>query len=287
MRPARRDPELRAAAARRRPSEGGRHLDDRDSDPGVTRCEVGDEPESLMCRRGLLGRRPRSRRILTSCFVEGLESPECRPAEKRRIESKEGVLGRCPYERDDALLDAVQQGILLCLVEAVYLVEEQDRPDVPRRRGSSWRLPAPRGRPSPRRRRPKARGSGAWCALQRGVRRTSCPSRAVRRRPQRTAGPPRRASARARQVQEVALADHVVEPGRAHPCGKGRAPRQLLLDGRVEQAARLTGLSTLGASTGSGRSSRWAHRPPTVTEEGINVKADGGISRAAAPSADM
>ena len=44
-----------------------------------------------------------------------------------RVDLEVGVLGRRPDERDQALLDGGQQRVLLRLVEAVDLVEEEHR----------------------------------------------------------------------------------------------------------------------------------------------------------------
>ena len=57
---------------------------------------------------------------------ERLEAEEGRAAEQRRVDLEEGVLGRRPDEGEQAVLDGGQEGVLLALVEAVHLVEEED-----------------------------------------------------------------------------------------------------------------------------------------------------------------
>ena len=59
--------------------------------------------------------------------VERLEPEEGRAAEQRRVDLEVRVLGGGADEGEEAALDAGQQGVLLGLVEAVDLVEEEDR----------------------------------------------------------------------------------------------------------------------------------------------------------------
>ena len=58
---------------------------------------------------------------------EGLEPPDAHPRQERGVDLEVRILGRRPDERDRAILDVGKQGVLLGLVEAVDLVEEQDR----------------------------------------------------------------------------------------------------------------------------------------------------------------
>ena len=52
---------------------------------------------------------------------------DLRPREQRRVDLEVRVLGRRPDQGDEALLNRGQQRILLGLVEAVDLVQEEDR----------------------------------------------------------------------------------------------------------------------------------------------------------------
>jgi hypothetical protein len=52
---------------------------------------------------------------------------DLRAGEQRRVDLEVGVLGRRPDQLHDAVLDGGQQRVLLRLVEAVDLVEEEDR----------------------------------------------------------------------------------------------------------------------------------------------------------------
>ena len=61
-------------------------------------------------------------------MVDRLEPEERRAAEQRRGEREEGVLGRRADQHDQPLLDVREQRVLLGAVEAVHLVEEEDRP---------------------------------------------------------------------------------------------------------------------------------------------------------------
>ncbi len=58
---------------------------------------------------------------------ERFEPPDPHPRQERGVDLEVGILGRRTDQRDRAVLDVRQQGILLRLVEAVDLVEEQDR----------------------------------------------------------------------------------------------------------------------------------------------------------------
>ena len=55
------------------------------------------------------------------------EPPDPHPRQERGVDLEVRILGCCPDQRDRAVLDVRQQGILLRLVEAVDLVEEEDR----------------------------------------------------------------------------------------------------------------------------------------------------------------
>ena len=59
-------------------------------------------------------------------FVQRLELEDLRPADEGRVDGEEGVLRGRADECDDAPLDVAEQDVLLCAVEAVDLVEEED-----------------------------------------------------------------------------------------------------------------------------------------------------------------
>ena len=59
--------------------------------------------------------------------AERLEAHDPRARQERRVDLVVGVLGGRPDERDGARLDVRQEGVLLALVEAVDLVDEEDR----------------------------------------------------------------------------------------------------------------------------------------------------------------
>ena len=108
--------------------------------------------------------RPRSssssarRTIVRDVVVaERLEPPHAQARQERRVDLEVRVLGRRADQRDGAVLDVRQERVLLALVEAVDLVDEQDRAAAlerepvlglgdrrrgPRRRRTSPRTPA-------------------------------------------------------------------------------------------------------------------------------------------------
>ena len=60
-------------------------------------------------------------------FVEALQHHDLRAGQQRAVEFEAGVLGGGADQRDDAALDEWQEAILLGAVEAVDLVDEQQR----------------------------------------------------------------------------------------------------------------------------------------------------------------
>ena len=75
----------------------------------------------------LVGERPAHDRA-DLLVGQGLEPPDAHPREQRRVDLEVGVLRRRADQGDRAVLDVGQQGILLGLVEAMDLVEEQHAP---------------------------------------------------------------------------------------------------------------------------------------------------------------
>jgi len=59
---------------------------------------------------------------------QGFEAPDAHPRQERRVDLEVRILGGRPDERHGSVLDVGKQRVLLGLVEAVDLVEEQDRP---------------------------------------------------------------------------------------------------------------------------------------------------------------
>lgn len=59
-------------------------------------------------------------------IADGLELDDARARDERRVDLEEGILRRRTNQDYDAILDGVQQGILLRAREAVNLVNEED-----------------------------------------------------------------------------------------------------------------------------------------------------------------
>ena len=147
--------------------------------------------------------------------------------EQRGVDLEVRVLGRRPDERDQPLLDGGQQRVLLRLVEAVDLVEEEDRraPGVaplarPRDHLADLRPPRVDGREL------LEGGVGVLGGHPR-QRRLAGARRAVQDHRVRVAGLDRRAQRRA-LAEQVLLADEVVERARAHPRRERPADRRRL-----------------------------------------------------------
>ncbi len=156
----------------------------------------------------------------------GTQLVELRAREKRRVDLEVGVLGRRPDQRHQPLLDRGQQRVLLRLVEAMDLVEEEDRRLV---RGPAALLGpldhgADLGPPRVHRRelleRPAARGGDD--PGQGGL---PGARRPVEDRRVRLPGLDRRAQRRA-LAQQVLLAEKLVQGARSHPDRQGRLRRR-------------------------------------------------------------
>ena len=79
--------------------------------------------------------------------LERLEDVDLRAREQRRVHLERRVLGRRADEDDVAGLDARQEGVLLRLVEAVDLVDEEDRAAAAQAAAPLRPRPSPRGSP--------------------------------------------------------------------------------------------------------------------------------------------
>ena len=168
---------------------------------------------------------------------ELLELVDLRAREQRAVDLEVRVLRRGADQRHEPVLDGRQQRVLLRLVEAVDLVEEEDR------RAAAL---APLGRAgdhlahlgAPRLDRGELleRGVGVLGG-EAGERRLPGPGRAVEDHRVRAAGLERGAQRGARSEQ-VLLADELVERGRPHPRGERAVGRQPVIRsflGWVEQ----------------------------------------------------
>ena len=116
--------------------ERGRDLERRERVAGVALGPV-DEVRRARRRRSSRCSSPRPRVVVgraraassarRSSAVERLEPEQRGAREQRTGEREERVLGGRADEHEQALLDVRQQRVLLGAVEAVHLVEEQDR----------------------------------------------------------------------------------------------------------------------------------------------------------------
>ena len=210
-----------------------------------------------------------------------LELVDLRAREQRRVHLEVRVLGRRADQRHEALLDAGQQRVLLRLVEAVDLVEEEDRPPAARAEPLARPLRAPRARSRPSPRPPRAPRTRRRSSARRSARASSCPSRAARRGSSTARGPARSRAAARGPARHVLLADEVVERrrpqplrerrGRAEPAARGLAEEvthagsMLSVDERVERG--------LGRSARTSASPRGSRRCRTSSSSVLDVGA--------------
>ena len=204
---------------------------------------------------------PRSSR-LDLRGAERLQLVELTAGDQRRVDLEVGVLGRRPDQGDQAVLDRRQQRVLLGLVEAVDLVEEED--------GRAPARLAALARPGDHRSDLGTTGVDGRLLLDRpagGVgddpsdRRLAGARRTVQDHRVRPGGLDRGAQGRARGEQML-LADQVLERSGPHPHGERR--------GGIE-ALRLAGL---GVEQGA-----VAHRPAGSLIPGVSAAAGTTPSR--------
>ena len=167
----------------------------------------------------------RRRSASTSSALELAELVDLAAREQRRVHLEVGVLGRRADQGDEALLDRRQERVLLRLVEAVDLVEEED--GAPARRAAL-------ARPLDHRRdlglagvdrRLLLEGRVGGCGDDPRERRLARARRAVEDRRVRLARSRPRCEAPSRRRGD-ALARQLVQRARAHPDGKGRLGRR-------------------------------------------------------------
>ncbi len=107
-----------------------RELERRERGAGVTAGAAGEEREDVVADRMVAAlaavERP-AQQHLDVGRRERAQLVDLRAGEQRGVDLEVRVLGRRPDERDEPLLDRGQERVLLGLVEAVDLVEEEDR----------------------------------------------------------------------------------------------------------------------------------------------------------------
>ena len=120
-----------------RPLRTGKHADlqGREGPAGVAVAGFGEELQGVVVQPHLVlaqaaagvGRRAAQQR-LDVVVAQRLELEDAAAADQGAVDGEERVLGRRPDEDHFALLHARQEHVLLGLVEAVDLVDEQQRP---------------------------------------------------------------------------------------------------------------------------------------------------------------
>ena len=88
---------------------------------------LGVRLEREGAREAALGGEGVSEQLADRLVVERDELHDAAPADQGGVDLEVGVLGRRSHEHHRAVLDGVEQGVLLPAVEAVDLVDEQDR----------------------------------------------------------------------------------------------------------------------------------------------------------------
>jgi hypothetical protein len=102
-------------------------LDDVVDGTRITAGASGNEPEQVVGDLGAKLRGPAAGHRLELLHGKWLELVDLSSRQEGGVDLEVGVLRRRTDQRDHSLLDAGQERILLRLVEAMDLVEEQDR----------------------------------------------------------------------------------------------------------------------------------------------------------------
>ena len=139
--------------------------------------------------------------------------------QQRRIELERRIFGRRANEHDDAFLDVRQERILLHLVEAVHLVDEEHACGCPAQNPPRLRR-APRARPEGRSALPISRGISRRRTSRAAARASSCRSPADPTGSSNARGRSRSRGATAFRAEQALLADDLVERARPHAFGE-------------------------------------------------------------------
>ena len=109
------------------PGDGDRDLEAGEHVAAVAVGVAGQVLDGVGVGGGALGLEAPLEQGAGGVLVERVEAEQRRAAEQRRVHLEERVLGGGADEGDEPALDAGEQRVLLRLVEAVDLVEEEDR----------------------------------------------------------------------------------------------------------------------------------------------------------------
>ena len=181
----------------------------------------GQHLQRLVRDRGRVGDAAlvRERAAQQGDHVLGRQRPELvdlGPGEQRRVDLEVGVLGGGADQRQQAILDRRQQGVLLGLVEAVDLVEEEDRRPAGRTAFPGALDDLPHLGAAGVDGRELLEGARRSRGDDPGQGRLAGPRRPVEDRAVRLAGFDRDTEGRPR-LEQLALADELVQLAGAHP----------------------------------------------------------------------
>ena len=160
-----------------------------------------------------------------------LEAPYAEPRQEGAVDLEVGVFGGGPDEGHRSVLDMGQEPVLLGLVEAVDLIDEEDGPTAIDRQlltGRSNRCPDVGDAAHHRRQ------GGEACLDLGGEQPGEAGLAGPRRSPQQErseVAPLHRPTQRAALAHEVVLADELGQVSRAHPCGQRLTPGWRLKQG--------------------------------------------------------
>ena len=223
---------------RPRSRDGDRDLDAGEHVAPVAVGVAGQVLDGVGLGGGALGLEAALEERAGGVLVERVEAEQRRAAEQRRVHLEERVLGGGADQRDEPALDAGEQRVLLRLVEAVHLVEEEDRalpalaePVAGALEGVAHVLHAGAHRAELLEGLAGVGGDGLRQRRLPGARR---PPEDHRRQPVALHQGPQRLP----RIEQVRLPDDVVEVPRPQPRRQRRVRRQRVLRRRREQVVR-------------------------------------------------
>ena len=200
-------------ADRRLAGQRGRRLEPVEGNPGVAACDFEQRVHRVAVDRGVQLGQASLHHLLQLLALQRLQAEDAAARKERRDDLERGVFGGGADQGDRPILDVGQDRVLLCLVEAVDLVDEEH--------GAQTRPPVDLGFGHHLAQVGHARGHGGHGhhpgaglgGQQAGQRRLAAP----RRSPQHDAGQVARAGQLPEDVHHLSLADQVVELPGPHP----------------------------------------------------------------------
>ena len=231
--------------------EGDSHLERVQRSARVAVGPVRQVGQGVVVGLRVLGRQAAVQQHPQRVVAQRLQPEERRSRQERSVDLEVGVLGGGADQGEHTLFDRGQQGVLLRLVEAVHLVEEQDRALPVLRQAAARELDdVAHVLHTCRHRRARLEGPAGRARHQPGERGLARARRSPQDHRRQPVGLDEGAQ-RLSRAEESLLAHHLVERRRAQPGRERRLGRQPLLQRGPEEVAFVGRGHRRDASAGS------------------------------------